>query len=470
MTRFQWEYLVSSKRIPETRQKNRLATLRSEVESDYYRIINSASFRRLQDKTQVFPLNRGDFVRTRLTHSMEVSAIAKFIARQSSAKVEEMQPYSHEIVETLASASLIHDLGNPPFGHFGESAIRNWFKQNLTNLTYGGVRLTDILSEQQYLDLLNYEGNAQSLRIVTKLHHLHGDNGMHLTSGVLDTIIKYPCNAIEANEELKKPKEERSLFRKKIGYYASEEEVYQQIKENTKTNHFRNPLTYILEAADDLAYIFSDLEDGYKKGLFSIDELKKVLEDSEDKIGLNKLNEKLQYKKQSHLKDYYPYDSNKEAVFSWLTLKQLYLISVISDTFAEKYDEIMNGSFQDELIGVCEEAKVILNLKKFAFNKIYNTNSIIELELMGNEIITYLMDCFTKAIIHYDSKIELLSEIEEKYVSMLSHNYLDYYKRVSIDLTDQEKLYYRLLMAADYIGGMTDSYAKHLYQQLRGIC
>ena len=316
---------------------------------------------------------------------------------------------------------------------------------------------------------MNYEGNAQSLRIVNGLHHLHGKNGMHLTSGVLDTIIKYPCNSLEARKEQEKPKAQRSLLKKKIGYYASEATVFQEIKNNTGTLHARNPLTYILEAADDLAYTFSDLEDGYNKGLFTTDDLKAVLLASDDEKGLAKLEEKLKQTTSSHVASYYPHDGNKQAVFSWLTLKQLYCISAITDAFVTHYDAIMEGRFEKELIAVCAQAKLILNLKTFAFQKIYNTSSIIQLELMGNEIISYLMDCFVNALLPFDSETETMSEMEEKYVSLLSHNYMDHYFIVTKDLPDEEKVYHRLLMAADFIGGMTDHYAKTLYQRLRGI-
>ena len=180
MSRYNWNRLISERRIPDRPKTANLSSLRSEVESDYYRIINSASFRRLQDKTQVFPLDRSDFVRTRLTHSLEVSAIAKFIGKQVCAQIIEQQLEeetinTHDIVETLACASLLHDIGNPPFGHFGESAIQNWFSTHLQTIAYDETQtLYDVLSEQQRNDLCFYEGNAQSLRIVTRLHRLSG--------------------------------------------------------------------------------------------------------------------------------------------------------------------------------------------------------------------------------------------------------------------------------------------------------
>ena len=154
MSRYNWNRLISERRIPDRPKTANLSSLRSEVESDYYRIINSASFRRLQDKTQVFPLDRSDFVRTRLTHSLEVSAIAKFIGKQVCAQIieqqlEEEEINTHDIVETLACASLLHDIGNPPFGHFGESAIQNWFSTHLQTISYDEPQtLYDVLSEQ----------------------------------------------------------------------------------------------------------------------------------------------------------------------------------------------------------------------------------------------------------------------------------------------------------------------------------
>ena len=174
MNRMNWNQLLSEERIPQSKKNNNLTSLRSEVESDYYRIINSASFRRLQDKTQVFPLDRGDFVRTRLTHSLEVSAVAKFIGKQVCSQIieqglEKEDINTHDMVETLACASLIHDIGNPPFGHFGESAIQNWFQQHLKQIPYNEQEsIHDVLNEQQRNDLYYYEGNAQSLRIITQ--------------------------------------------------------------------------------------------------------------------------------------------------------------------------------------------------------------------------------------------------------------------------------------------------------------
>ena len=171
--------------------------LRSEFEKDYHRIIGSASFRRLQDKTQVFPLDKSDFIRTRLTHSLEVSSFGKSLGQNigeyilTYKKDEDFTPrFKEEISSILQCAGLIHDIGNPPFGHFGEYAIRDWFKRNLPVLTYKGNTLKEILTEQMQQDFYNFEGNAQALRLVTRLHYLVDEHGMNLTYGLLNTIVK----------------------------------------------------------------------------------------------------------------------------------------------------------------------------------------------------------------------------------------------------------------------------------------
>ena len=419
MERLYWDKITSEKRIPEIKKEQDYRGYRSEMESDYLRIIRSASFRRLQDKTQVFPLDHSDFVRTRLTHSLEVASIAKLIAKQVCEKITDLaledeakKPDALTVIETLNCASLLHDIGNPPFGHFGESAIRNWFVKNLDELCFQGKPLSAYLNEAQKYDLYYYEGNAQALRIVLKLHRHVSSYGMHLTSAVMDTIIKYPCNALDKFTEDHKPKAERSLLKKKIGYFQSEKEDSERSLQ-------------LLE-----------------KGLFDAMRLKEQKE-----------------------KGFDPY---QQAVFEWLSRKQLYCISCVRNAFIDHYEEIMNGTFAQELLTCSSEAALIKALKKFAYEKIYMIAPILKLELMGNEILTFLMDRFMEALIVYDSDTEM-SEIQEKYIDLLSRNYLDAYHRSTKNKKAEEKLYERLLLGCDFIVGMTDSYAKRLYQELKGI-
>lgn len=474
MYRLSWDKITSEERIPKKTGNHNYKNYRSEIESDYLRIIRSASFRRLQDKTQVFPLDSSDFVRTRLTHSIEVSSIAKVIAKQVCSAIEEQHLYPQgeldvlKVIETLNCACLLHDLGNPPFGHFGETAIRNWFKHNLSCKLFKGKPLSDYLTDAQKLDLINYEGNAQALRIVLKLHRHVSDDGMHLTSAVMDTIIKYPTSSLEKAAEDQKAKGERSLLKKKIGYFQSEQKLYQEIKENTGCINCRNPLAFILEAADDLAYTFADLEDGYNKGLYSYFQLHQVIASVEDTKGLEQLEKGLETAIKMKANKEKGFDPYKQAVFDWLSRKQLFCITRVAIAFIDHYDEIMNGTFKQELLAVSSEAALIKALKKFSFDQIYNIAPILKLELMGNEILTFLLDRFMEALVVYDSSEEI-SEIQEKYIDLLSRNYLDAYHRCTEHKEEHEKLYERLLLGCDFIAGMTDSYAKRLYQELKGL-
>lgn len=473
--RLQWNHITDETRIPNRKTKE-AGRYRSEIESDYHRIIRSASYRRLQDKTQVFPLDNSDFVRTRLTHSMEVSSLAKLMGKQVCNAILERQlekddnkPDTIKVMETLNCAGLLHDIGNPPFGHFGEFSIREWFKKNLDIKEFKGKKLREILDDQQIADLENFEGNAQALRIITKLHRLIGKNGMHLTSAVMDTIIKYPFDSLTMIEEKKKPKEMRNLLKKKIGYFQSESEQFELIKQNTGTMGMRNPLCFLLEAADDLAYTFADLEDGFNKGLYSYQDLIGVVESAEDERGQASLEKELEAGRREQKECEGSFDPYKYAVFTWLTKKQLYCVSKVSDAFIEHYEEIMHGRFAEELITVSAEGKVINKLKYFAYHRIYCHSSILKLELMGNEILSFLLDRFVDALLPYDTDEEC-TEIQLKYIDLLSQNYLQqYHDAAKAALSEKEKLYHRLLLATDFIAGMTDSYAKRLYQELRGL-
>jgi len=476
MYKLNWEGITCEERVPKLDKDE--TKYHNNIEKDYVRIIRSASFRRLQDKTQVFPLDQSDFIRTRLTHSIEVSSIGRMIVRQVCDLLkkqikegnlpQESLPDPLTVSEILNCAGLLHDLGNPPFGHFGETAIRNWFQNNLEHKLYKGKALSTYLSEAQRYDLYYYEGNAQALRIVLKLHHLTGDYGMRLTSAVMDTIIKYPCDSLMKQKEDEKLKQERSLLRKKIGYFQSEAAQVKQIKRNTGCIKCRNPLAFILEAADDIAYTFSDLEDGYNKGLYTYEQLYEVVQASGDDKGLKALTEcKVNAVKHqdNREKDYNP---DKQAVFSWLSRKQLYCVTCCARAFVDHYRELMNGVFEQELSAVSSEAKIMKALKAFAFEHIYQNGAILKLELMSNEILTFLMDRFMDALIVYDSE-EPMNEIQRKYIELLSKNYVDNYLRSARGKSDGEKLYDRLLLGCDFIAGMTDSYAKRLYQELRGI-
>lgn len=267
-----WTNLLCEKRqgVRVFKKVNDNNETRNEFQKDYHRIVCSASFRRLQDKTQVFPLDNSDFIRTRLTHSIEVSSFAKSLGQSTCQYLmekdidKEITPEIKEkICNILECAGLIHDIGNPPFGHFGEEVIRHWFKVNLSSLMVDDICATDLLSEQMLNDLYNFEGNAQALRLLSKLHFLVDENGMHLTYALLNTLIKYPVSSCEID------KKSGNIKSKKMGYYFAEEDLFDEICNATGAIGCRYPLTYLLEAADDIAYKTADIEDAAKKGCLS---------------------------------------------------------------------------------------------------------------------------------------------------------------------------------------------------------
>ena len=222
-----WEKLLSTKRHREVVGATKIKEdLRSEFEKDYHRIIGSASFRRLQDKTQVFPLDKSDFIRTRLTHSLEVSSYGKSLGQNIGEYIltyikDPSFTWKHkeEMCHILECAGLIHDIGNPPFGHFGECIIRDWFKKNLPTMMYNGNSVENMLSEQMREDFYHFEGNAQALRLVTKLHYLVDENGMNLTYALLNTIVKYPIPSTRIDKTTGNIKD------KKMGYYLADKDI-----------------------------------------------------------------------------------------------------------------------------------------------------------------------------------------------------------------------------------------------------
>ncbi|MGN0305082.1 MAG: dGTP triphosphohydrolase, partial [Lachnospiraceae bacterium] len=275
-----WDQLLCKERIRSYQKSTTSRDLRTEFEKDYHRIIGSASFRRLQDKTQVFPLDKSDYVRTRLTHSLEVSSFAKSLAQNVGEKlIQEKKEEGfglkekEDISNILQCAGLLHDIGNPPFGHFGETTIQDWFKKNLPLLTYKGEKLSDYLEPQMLEDFYHFEGNAQALRVVTRLHFLVDENGMNLTKALLGTIIKYPVSSLEIN------KKSGNIKTKKMGYFYADRKNFDLIQESTGTLGNRHPLTYLLEAADDIAYKTADIEDSVEKGNITYDRLIKELEE-----------------------------------------------------------------------------------------------------------------------------------------------------------------------------------------------
>ena len=458
-----WEQLLSPRRLGEEEQGADKRDLRSEFEKDYHRIIVSASFRRLQDKTQVFPLDRSDFIRTRLTHSLEVSSIGRSLAHNIGSSIAENSldaaftaNMQRDICDILQCAGLIHDIGNPPFGHFGEEAIREWFSRNLPHLKFEGVPVRMLLSEQEYLDLLHFEGNAQGLRMVTRLDYPAKRHGMNLTSGLLSAVIKYPTSSTQMT------KDARELRLKKMGYFASEQEIFEEIRKETGTGEFRNPLALILEAADDIAYATADIEDAFKKGFFSYGTFAYELQQrGVAKAWREKLSDSYDLARLSAVMGPEEY-----AIRTWLRDMQDVLIVAATQGFVKHYNEIMAGTYPGGLIAG-KQAAVLLNaLKQIAYDYAFTSMSIFKTEIAANNALTFLLDILVPSALCFDTE-KAPGLMEEKYLSLIPENYSQVYLHMTRQKGTALRCYNRILLATDTISGMTDSYAHDLYHDLR---
>lgn len=459
----EWDRLLSRKRYAEGGVSGR---------SDYDTIICSTLFRRLQDKAQVFPLDEDDYVRTRLTHSLEVSAVGKKLGEYvfSELKRQKADPWFETHTEkafsdVLLCAGLVHDIGNPPFGHFGEFAIREWFQKNLGRLTLGGESVTGLLSQWQIQDLYLYEGNAQSLRLLSKTPHLGNGDGFNLSYSILASIIKYPVSSIDLQGDA-------GRRYRKMGYNFSERELFWDINESTGMNGRRHPLSYLLEATDDIAYRTSDLEDSLVKGVLSIqkilDTFQQLKTDCEEAGGTPQEAKACM----DRLEEYYREERNKDgnkpeltALQRWNQLVQEMMIRDAGNAFVRHYAQIMEGSFEEDLFSRTASGYLIGAISELSERWIYTSPVKTRPELFGRRVIDSLLSQFMPAAVRCDTG-RALTFIEQRTMDTVSDFYKSMYRRASQGKGEQEKLYLRILMITDYISGMTDSYAKRLYQEL----
>lgn len=467
--RLKWEKLLSTERQRNGSGGN---STRNEFEADYDRIVGSSSVRRLQDKAQVFPLQENDFTRTRLTHSMEVAAMAyslgKAVGKSLEAGIPGMEAgeifdreKTEELAAMLRTAGLIHDLGNPPFGHYGENVIRDWFCKWFEKTEVDIVALT----EQQRNDFCYFDGNVQNLRIVTKLQTLNDALGANFTFGTLSTIMKYPWKS--DSETLKNIKDEK---KKKFGYFASEEKLVEKIREATGlAENVRHPATYLLEAADDIIYFCDDIEDGAKKGYINW----------EKEYAQLKVQTRQQYRELFETIEKKEPDKNMEEsekmtarVRNFRNFTQSYLFEKAKAAFLENYSEIMTGQFKGELLD--GEETLIEALKTITAKNCFACLEVMELELVGDKVIRTLLDEFVSAIFSRDLKDgQDVRTKAGKLYSLISPNFKyiachDYEKEKQNPLSEVST-YDKIHLIIDYVSGMTDSYAVNLYKSLSGI-
>ena len=442
-----WEQLLSLKRQGDTnkRLRNEQDETRLGFDVDYDRIIFSTEFRSLQDKTQVIPLSSTDFVHTRLTHSLEVSVVARSLGRKAGVKILEKHPALQEVHgykpndfgAIVAAAALAHDIGNPPFGHSGEKAIGHFFRHG------AGQHFKKELTPKQYQDLCDFEGNANGFKILTQ--DLEGQpGGLRLSYATLGAFTKYPKASLP-----KKPTPH--IASKKYGFFQSEENIFLEVakelgllKINPNDHQFvRHPLTYLVEAADDICYTIIDFEDGINLGLIEEEFALEYL--------INLVRDSIQTKKYNAL-------PTTQARVSYL--RALAIGTLIDDAvaiFIKNETAILNGTFDVSLLEKSKYQAQINDIIKLSVERIYNAEEVIDKEISGFEIINELLLRFTTAV--NNSYTNKASSYDTLLMKLLP---------AEMELQHQN-LYDRLMGVCSVVASYSDRKAILTYKKLKGM-
>ena len=471
-------------------------------ESDRGRIINSPAIRRLQQKTQVFPLERNAAVRTRLTHSLEVQQVGRYIAKEVLSRLKEKKLLGAYGLDELTGpfesivemACLMHDIGNPPFGHFGEAAINDWFRQRLVpadatqqplshdrcvvatlRLLEGDEMLNDLRRKVRQ-DLCHFEGNAQGIRMVHTLMR------MNLTWAQVGCILKYTRPAWWASDV----PGSHSYLMKKPGYYLAEEHYIARLrKELDLAPYNRFPLTWIMEAADDISYCVADLEDAVEKRIFSVEQLYQHLHDAWPEHGKGSLFAQVVENAWDKSRSNSLSRSTVDQFFMYLRVNTLNkLVPFAAQRFIDNLPEIYRGDFNHALLEDESDYSQLLDLyKKVAIKHVFSHSDVEMLELQGYRVISGLLEIYSPLLKLSQSDFTLLVEkerivslpIESRLFQKLSRNhrlaYIEAVNKVARDAAEFPVMeyYYRCRLIQDYISGMTDLYAWDEYRRLMAV-
>lgn len=439
----EWKQLISNKRFGQEHKHAERHDDRSEFKRDYDRLIFSSAFRRLQNKTQVFPLPGSIFVHNRLTHSLEVASVGMSIGNDISRRVIKKQPdlkdtLVEEIGTIVSAACLAHDLGNPPFGHSGEKAIQTFFSEG------PGLKIKPMVSSEFWDDITHFEGNANAFRILTHRFKGRRQGGFVMTYSMLASIVKYPFASSLAGKH------------GKFGFFASEAESYKKIADELGIScksapgeplkYARHPLVYMVEAADDICYEIMDIEDSHKLKILSYAETEHLL--------LSFFDEDIQQKIRQRIIDEELTDENEKVVYMRASVIGKLENECVAAFLAHE-EEILAGTFEGSLIDHISERqkKAYKECEKISFSKIYQSKPVLDIELSGYQIMATLMEVFVEAAVNpsrFYSK-QLLRRVSSQY-----------------DI-ENENLEERIMAVLDYISGMTDIYALDIYQKINGI-
>jgi dGTPase len=453
------------------------ADVRTAFEQDYDRLLFSTPVRRLADKTQVFPLERNDSVRTRLTHSHEVSNLSKSMGTRLIRMVGNVFGEDDAIRQAapvvLATIGLAHDLGNPPFGHQGEEAISRWFKEHEQVFTELGTSYGDGIDNGDFVavpvehrtDFTKFEGNAQALRLVSRLQNTSGPSGLNLTASTLAALMKYPVASSETDTS--------SAARKKHGYFASETDVVDWVRSETGLSAGqRHPLTWIMEASDDIAYSVLDIEDAIKKGLVSAEDLLAFLRGKFSLTDLGGLTNQLTADFKKADEDAYSLSRVREIKATYLRTRLVErLVTGATNAYLRDKDAILAYRRKESLLeSDSEESKLCIALKDFARVHAYQSPSVLGLELEGAIIIRELMDAMWEAIVTRKKFSQpgsrRLSPRASYVYSLISESYRWHFERQDHATTMLTLRYRELQLLADMVSGMTDGYALDLHERV----
>ena len=443
----QWNALFSNKRLGANNEANQGHSLRNEYLKDYDRLIFSSPFRRLQNKTQVFPLPGHIFVHNRLTHSLEVASVGRSLGQMAGEELVKKYPnesedfrefYKYQLSTVIATACLAHDIGNPPFGHSGEEAIRTYFENLSGNLK---ETFESELSENQKVDFLKFEGNANTFHLLTS-----DKLGIHrMAYTTLASIVKYPSTSLAGFKK-------ESISTKKSGFFDADLAKYQIVaaelgitaSDETHRIYPRHPFVFLMEAADDICYRIIDLEDAFRLKILSKETVFNHLIDVFDEVEGLKIRAGME--KQS-------LDNQQLSYLRAMVINKL--VNQCTSIFMQNENQLLSGTLNNSLIDILPEKqlKAIKAIDDISIEKIYNHKSVIEIELAGYNVIGGLLDEFMHAVVSPNRKKS------EKLLALIP----DQFEIKNADF------YGKTLAIVDYISGMTDLYAIDLYRKIKGI-
>ena len=424
---------------------------RSAFHSDYDKIVFSGAFRRLAKKTQVHPLATNDHIHNRLTHSLEVSCVGRSLGARVGQKLQNTKKlpeenYGTQIGDIVQAACLAHDIGNPPFGHTGEDAIRHWFEKE-------GANYISDLTESEQSDLTHFEGNAQGLRVLTTSEYHPYDGGMRLTYATLASFIKYPWTSLPSEEKPRPKSNKYGVFQSELFIF---EEIANAVGLSKRDNNWysRHPLVYLMEAADDFCYGLLDLEDGLEMGILHWEEVFDILKPVLHKKEIPNLTDELQ-----------KFNIGRRPPIIRGKVIEAY-INAAADTFINNEDSFLHG-IPDDLISLCPDdiKKSVHDAKTLAKNKVFAHPRKIELEIGSYSTISTLLEVMCEAAIEFAQSPDggKLSFRSKRVIDLVGKNTFQ-------DLKDEHNPKYLALMRIiDFISGMTDNYATFLARQFKGM-